>query len=79
MVDWENLEKTKSSPLVIIEWSTCPECGVRHMLFVSNPQLNENFKRLSCMRPKHPSFWYYFVKARKRAEQVQKRGNYGTI
>lgn len=72
LIDPEGLEKRPFSGLYTVSGYICQECGQWKPWFYSNRSLDEKLRHLSGMRPDHPSFFYYFVKARKRAEEIQK-------
>lgn len=80
MVDMEHLESRPLSGLYIERGYVCPACGKWKPCHISTRQLDESLRRLSAMRPDHPSFWYHFVKAVKRAQDIQERGRlHGSI
>jgi hypothetical protein len=74
MIDAENLERRPLSGLYTAEGFTCQECNTWKPWWYSTRQLDENMRKLETMKPDHPSFWWHFVKTRKRAEEIQQRG-----
>lgn len=73
MIDMEKLEKRTNSGLNFEYGYICSNCGKWKLCYRSSRLLDEKLRHLSGMRPDHPSFRYYFVKAYKRAQELQKR------
>lgn len=76
-VDYSNLDRRNETKLEWDEGYTCSACGEWNVLFHSNIGLHGKLRELETMKPTHPSFWWYFVKARKRAMEAQKKRNNG--
>lgn len=75
MVDMENLESRPLSGLYFEHGYLCSTCGRWKPCHVSTRSLDDKLQHLSRMRPDHPSFRYYFVKAYKRAQEIQRHGS----
>ncbi len=73
-VNWSNMASSPVEKFLDEIGFHCRKCGTWNVKFYTSPQLENNFRRLLEMKPTHASFWYYFVKARKRAEEIQRRG-----
>lgn len=73
IVDWTRLEKRPITNLIRVEGYTC-RCGKWVSCWYSTRQLEESLCKLESMRPEHANFLYYFGKALRRAEEIQKRG-----
>jgi hypothetical protein len=74
LIDPESLTKRPFAGLYTVSGYPCRICGIWEAFWYSNLQLDDQMRRLNEMRPTHPSFWYHFVKAKNRAQEIQKRG-----
>lgn len=74
MLDTDKLERRPLSDLMTVTGISCQICKMWKPWYYSTRQLDESMRKLRLMPPDHASFWYYFVKTRKRAEEIQRRG-----
>lgn len=73
MVDMDSLERWPLDQLLAARGFTCRNCRSREAISYSTPLLDEALKRLTQMRPAHRKFPYYFGKALRRAESINRR------
>ena len=73
MVDMDNLARWQLDQLLTAQGFVCEKCSQREAISYSTPLLDEALKRLTQMRPGHRKFPYYFGKALRRAEAINRR------
>lgn len=75
MVDWRGLERRLLSKSLFVQLGySCRACERWKPCCYTTRQLDEKLHQLDSMLPAHPSYYFYFVKAYKRAEEIQRRG-----
>lgn len=74
MIDWTKLERRPLSKVIWVEGYTCQQCNRWKPCWYSNRLLEEALRKLESMPPRHASFAWHFLKAIKRAQDIQKRG-----
>lgn len=79
MIDMETLASRPLAGLNIEYGYICSNCGKWKPCHVSSRALDLKLKHLESMRPDHQTFRYYFVKAYKRAQDIQERARNGEI
>ena len=77
MVEMDNLESWPAEKLLTARGFECENCHGRTVISYTTHLLDEALHRLTQMRPGQKKFGYYFGKALRRAELINRR-NYGT-
>jgi hypothetical protein len=78
MVDMEKLESWPLDNLTAARGYTCENCGSREAISYSTASMEAAMKHLMQMRRTHKKFPYYFAKAVRKAEGINKRSKHGT-
>lgn len=74
MMDWDDLESRPLSKIYTIFGYKCQQCGIWKPCWFSTRLLDEEMRKLENTSPTNPSFKHRFVKAVRRAEEIQRRG-----
>lgn len=77
MVDMERLDTWVIDKLTSARGYTCEKCGSREAISYVTLSLQEAFRRLLGMGPRHKKYPYYFARAVRKAEGINKRGSNG--
>lgn len=74
----DRLESWPLDKLTTARGFTCEKCKCREVISYSTTSLEEALNRLVQMRPAHRKFLYYFRKAVRKAEGINRRSKDGT-